>query len=221
MNEEEKLSPESFLKKFLKKTDVTKLKRLKITSSQISDALNNLTGNSGVITGVKPLFNTTIIGNAVTVNTASDDWGTSVKAIDTAKKGEILFIRAGGDDKAVWGELTSKTAKEKGIIGTIIYGAVRDVGAINEMKYPIFSRSIVPNAGSPKARGKINVPVICDDLTVNPYDIFIGDECGVVVIPKELLKQVVKEAMCIKSKEKEIISRIEKGHSLTSILELK
>jgi len=221
MNKEEKLSPESFLKKFLKKTDVTKLKRLNITSSQISDALNNLTGNSGVIVGVKPLFNTTIIGNAVTVKTASDDWGTSVKAIDTAKKGEILFIHVDGDEKAVWGELTSKTAKEKGIISTIIYGAVRDVGAIKEMKYPVFSKNIVPNAGSPKAEGKINIPVECNDLIVNPYDIVIGDECGVVVIPKELLKQVVKEAMCIKMKEKEIISRIEKGHSLTSILELK
>ncbi|HML04931.1 MAG TPA: RraA family protein [Methanobacterium sp.] len=221
MNKEEKLSPESFLKKFLKKTDVTKLKRLNITSSQISDALNNLTGNSGVIVGVKPLFNTTIIGNAVTVKTASDDWGTSVKAIDTAKKGEILFIHVDGDEKAVWGELTSKTAKEKGIISTIIYGAVRDVGAIKEMKYPVFSKNIVPNAGSPKAEGKINIPVECNDLIVNPYDVVIGDECGVVVIPKELLKQVVKEAMCIKMKEKEIISRIEKGHSLTSILELK
>ena len=221
MNKEEKLSPESFLKKFLKKTDVTKLKRLNITSSQISDALNNLTGNSGVIVGVKPLFNTTIIGNAVTVKTASDDWGTSVKAIDTAKKGEILFIHVDGDEKAVWGELTSKTAKEKGIISTIIYGAVRDVGAIKEMKYPVFSKNIVPNAGSPKAEGKINIPVECSDLIVNPYDVVIGDECGVVVIPKELLKQVVKEAMCIKMKEKEIISRIEKGHSLTSILELK
>ena len=221
MDEEEKLSPESFLKKFLKKTDITKLKRLNITSSQISDALNNLTGNSGVITGVKPLLDATLIGNAVTVHTASDDWGTSVKAIDTAKKGEILFIRVDSDDKAVWGELTSKTAKEKGIIGTIIYGAVRDVGAIKEMEYPVFSRSIVPNAGKPKVEGKVNVSVECNDVMVNPYDVIIGDECGVVVIPKKLLKQVIKEVMCIKSKEKEIISRIEKGHSLTSILELK
>lgn len=221
MSEEEKLSPESFLKKFLKKTDVNRLKRLNITSSQISDALNNLTGNSGVIRGIMPLFDTMIMGNVVTVDTSLDDWGTSVKAIDSAKKGEILFIHVDGDEKAVWGELTSKTAKEKGIIGTIIYGAVRDVGAIKEMKYPVFSKKIVPNAGSPKARGRINVSVKCDDLIINPYDIVIGDECGVVIIPKELLKQVVNEAMRIKSKEKEIISRIEKGHSLTSILELK
>ena len=221
MNEEEKLSPESFLKKFLKKTDVTKLKRLNITSSQVSDALNNLTGNSGVINGVKPLFDTMIMGKVVTIDTSFNDWGTSVKGIDSTKKGEILFICVDSDENAVWGELTSKTAKEKGIIGTIIYGAVRDVSAIKEMKYPVFSKNIVPNAGSPKAEGIINIPVKCDDLIINPQDIVIGDECGVVVVPKELLKQVITEAMSIKSKEKEIISRIEKGDSLTSILELK
>lgn len=221
MDEREKLSPESFLKKFSKKTDIAKLKRLNITSSQISDALNNLTGSSGVIKGVRPLFDAMVMGRSVTVATAADDWGTSVKAIDVAKKGEILFIYVDGEDKAIWGELTSKTAQEKGIVSTIIYGAVRDVGAIKEMKYPVFSKNIVPNAGSPKAEGKINIPVKCDDIIINPHDIVIGDECGVVVIPEELLGKVIEEAMNIKKKEKQIISRIEKGYSLSSILELK
>lgn len=221
MDDEEKLSPESFLKKFSKKTDFIKLKRLNITSSQISDALNNLTGNSGVIKGLMPLFDTRIMGEAVTVDTVSDDWGTSVKAIDAAKKGEILFINVDSDDNAVWGELTSKTAKEKGIVGTVIFGAVRDVGAVKKMRYPVFFKNIVPNAGNPKAEGKINVPVKCSDITVNPSDIIVADECGVVVIPKELLKQVVNKAMDIKKKEKQIIYRIEKGNSLSSILGLK
>jgi 3-hexulose-6-phosphate synthase len=221
MDNEKELSPESFLKKFSKKSEFKKLKRLNISSSQISDALNNLTGNSGVVKGVKPLFDTRVIGNAVTVDTTADDWGTSVKAIDRAKKGEILFIRVDDDDKAVWGELTSKTAKEKGIIATVIYGAVRDIKAIKEMQYPVFSKNIVPNAGSPKAEGEINIPVKCDNITVNPGDIVVGDECGVVVIPKELLSKVLKESVNIKKKEKEIISKIEKGSSLSSILELK
>ena len=221
MDDKKKLSPESFLKKFSQKSEFKRLKRLKVTSSQISDALNNLTGNNGVIRGVKPLFETIIVGKAVTVNTATEDWGTCAKAIDMAGKGEILLIYVDNDDNAVWGELTSKTAQEKGIIGTVIYGSVRDVGAIKEMKYPVFSKDIVPNAGSPKAEGKINVPVKCGDITVYPKDIIIGDECGIVVIPKELLNQVVKEALNIKKKEKQIIAGIEKGYSLSSILELK
>ncbi|MGZ7070008.1 MAG: RraA family protein [Methanobacterium sp.] len=221
MREKEKLSPESFLKKFSRKTDMAKLKRLKITSSQVSDALNNLTGKSGVINRVMPLFDTLIMGKVVTVNTAADDWGTCVKALDKVKKGEILFIKVDDDDKAIWGELTSRTAQEKGIMATVIYGAVRDVSAIKEMRYPVFSKNIVPNAGNPKAEGEINVPVKCDDITVNPYDFIVGDECGVVVVPKELLDDVINEAFNIKKREKIIISSINKGNSLSSILKLK
>ncbi len=221
MDTEEKLSPQSFLKKFSKKTDITKLKGLKISSSQFSDALYNLTGSSGVINGIMPLFDTRVMGKVVTVITAEDDWGTSVKAIDVAKKGELLFIHVNGDNSAIWGELTSKTAQEKGIVGTIIYGAVRDVGAIKDIKYPVFSKNIVPNAGRPKAEGKINIPVDCGDITINPQDFIIGDECGIVVVPKELLDEVINETLNIKKKEKKIISKVENGHSLSDILELK
>ena len=151
----------------------------------------------------------------------TDDWGTSVKAIDAAKKGEILVILVEGDDQAVWGELTSKTAQEKGIISTVIDGAVRDVGAIKELRYPVFSKEIVPNAGSPKAEGEINIPITCRDVTINPQDLIIGDECGVVVIPDEYLSEVVDETLNIKKKEAQIISKIEKNYSLTNILKLK
>jgi 3-hexulose-6-phosphate synthase len=216
-----KLSPESLLELFSPKFSDSKLARLNLTTSQVSDALNKITGNPGVISRIRPLFDKTVIGRAVTVNTMADDWGTSVKAIDIAKKGEILVIHVEGDDQAVWGELTSKTAQEKGIISTIIDGAVRDVGPIKELRYPVFSKSIVPNAGSPKAEGEINIPITCGNITVNPQDLIIGDECGVVVIPDEHLSKVVDETLNIKKKEAQIISKIEKGYSLSDILELK
>ncbi|MDI6724726.1 MAG: RraA family protein [Methanobacterium sp.] len=216
-----KLSPESLLDKFSPKFSYSKLIRSNLTSSQISDALKNVTGNSGVMKDIKPLLGNMVIGSAVTVKTDADDWGTCVKAIDVAKKGEILVIKVEGQDQAVWGELTSKTAREKGIICTIIDGAVRDIGAIKELRYPVFSKNVVPNAGSPKAQGKINITIECGDVTVNPGDIIAGDECGVVVIAKENLNDVIEEALNIKKKENEIIRRIEKGDSLSSILGLK
>ncbi len=221
MKEEGKLRADDFLKKFSGKTDIARIKRLNITSSQVSDALNNIGGGSGVIEGVMPLFDTRVMGSVVTVKTASNDWGTCVKAIDKAKKGEILFINVDGDDKAIWGELTSRTAKEKGIIATMIHGAVRDVAAIEEMEYPVFTRNIVPNAGHPLAEGEINVRVECGSITVNPHDLVVGDECGVVVVPQELLEDVLNEAIKIKKKEKKIVSDIKKGNSLSSILGLK
>ncbi len=218
---QKKLSPESILDKFSPKFSYSKLIRSNLTSSQISDALKNVTGKPGVMQEIKPLSDHMVIGKAITVKTETDDWGTSVKAIDAAKRGEILVIKVEGDDQAVWGELTSKTAQEKGIIAIIIDGAVRDIGAIKNSGFPVFSKKIVPNAGSPKAQGEINIPIECGNVTVNPGDIIAGDECGVVVIPYEKLGEVIEEAFNIKKKEDEIIKKIGKGYSLSSILELK
>jgi len=221
MEDKRKLSPESLLNKFSHKFSYSKLIRFKLTTSQISDALKNVTGYPGVMQDIKPLKSQMIIGTAVTVKTGVDDWGTCVKAIDTAKKGEILVINVDDYDQAVWGELTSKTAQKKGIIGTVIDGAVRDIEAIKKLNYPVFSKNVVPNAGSPKAQGEINIRIECGKITVNPGDIIAGDECGVVVIPKENLNEVIDEAMNIKRKEDKIIKKIEQGYSLSSVLELK
>ena len=220
MKSRKKLSPEGLLELFSPKFSDSKLARLNLSTSQVSDALIKVTGNPGVLSGIKPLLDKTIIGRAVTASTMADDWGTSIKAIDAAKKGEVLVIQVEGDDQAVWGELASKTAQEKGVISTVIDGAVRDVGAIKKLEYPVFSKTIVPNAGSSKAEGKVNIPLTCGNVTVNPQDLIIGDECGVIVVPDEHLNEVIAETLIIKKNEMQIISKIEKGYSFSEILGL-
>ena len=66
-----------------------------------------------------------IWGKLVTAHTSSNDWGTVLKAIDQSDAGKILFLKSDNDNKAIWGELTSKAAQNKKIKGTIIFGAVR------------------------------------------------------------------------------------------------
>ncbi len=221
MKKGRKLSPESLLDKFSHKFSYSKLVRFHLTTSQISDALKNVTGNPGVMQGIKPLSNVNVIGKAVTVKTDENDWGTCVKAIDIAGKGEIIVIKVDGYDQAVWGELTSKTAQKKGVICTVVDGAVRDIEAIKRLEFPVFSKNVVPNAGSPLNQGKTNIPIECGNVTVKTGDLIAGDECGLVVIPYESLKEVIDEALKIKKEEEEIIRKIEKGYSLSSILELK
>ncbi len=220
MRNKKKLSPESILELFSPKFSDSKLARLNLNTSQVSDALNKITGIPGVLSGIKPLMEGTVIGRAVTASTMTDDWGTSIKAIEAAKEGEILVIKVEGDDQAVWGELASKTAQENGIVSTVIDGAVRDVGAVKKLKYPVFSKTIVPNAGSAKAEGKVNIPITCGNVTVNPQDLIIGDECGVIVVPDIYLNDVIEETLRIKKNEAQIISKIEKGYAFSDILGL-
>ena len=225
MSKKMEISPESLLEQFSsKKTypEPVESRSEDLTTPQLSDALNLLTGKTGVIPFIKPIEkNTKVSGYVVTAKTKSEDWGTVLKAIDTAKTGQILFIDSEDDDNAVWGELTSKYAQKKGLAGTMINGSVRDVGAIRELSYPVFSRSIVPNAGEPKAEGQINVCLVYGDLQIKPGDWVMGDECGVVVVPAKLFQDVMEQASNLKKEEAKILNRIEDGQSLSEIFNFK
>jgi 3-hexulose-6-phosphate synthase len=215
----EKLSPANLLKQFSKGSTKQKNLNLKITTSQLSDALRKITGQNGVLVGTKPVKNSfRILGNATTVKTSANDWGTVIDGIYESKKGNVLVISCDRDDPAVWGEMASTAAKKQGMLGTVIYGASRDIAGINELDYPVFSRAIVPNAGNPVGEGKVNIPVICGRTTVNPGDLIMGDECGVVSIPVDVIDNVLKEAHKILDNENHIASQLNNGKSFLDIL---
>ncbi len=191
-----------------------------ISTSQLSDALQKINGSNGVIPYLKSVNGKKTFGKVLTVQTHELDWGTSVKAIDEAQNGEVIFINVDGNKSAVWGELTSKAAKKKGISGTIINGACRDFDAIKNINYPVFSKTIVPNAGKPLLDGKINVDICLNGIEINSGDYIFGDGCGVVVIPQNIFEDILKYFWEIKTSEKGIINQINDGKSLLEILKL-
>lgn len=218
----EKLSPESFLNQFSHRNSTYKLLKSKITTSQLSDALRNVTGQNGVLVGIKPVKKSfKIIGKATTVKTSANDWGTVINGIYRAKKGNILVISCDNDDSAVWGEMASTTAKKQGLSGTVIYGASRDVAGIKKLNYPVFSRDIIPNAGKPLAEGAVNIAVNCGSTIVNPGDFIMGDECGVVSVPKEITEEILEEAYKIVDNEDHIVRQLDSGKSFLDILGIK
>ena len=219
MDEKMKISPEGILKRFSSPHDEFELWIEELSTPQVSDSLKSIMNEYWVIPGVKPLKDEfKIMGRAVTINTPSYDWGTALKAINIAQKGDVLVIYSEEENNAVWGELTSKAAQEKGLAGTIVYGAVRDVNAIKNLNYPVFTRSIIPNAGEPLAKGNINAPIECEGVNISPYDVIMGDDCGVIVVPAEIFHQVMKEALKIKNSENELVRRIEEGWPLSEII---
>ncbi len=216
-----KLSPENFLDKFSNRSSSSTISSSRITTSQLSDAMRKVTGRTGVIRGIKPVQSSfKIMGKATTVKTSSNDWGTVVKGIYAAEKGNILVISCDRDDPAVWGEIASKTAQNHGLAGTVIYGASRDITGIKKLDYPVFSRDLIPNAGKPLAEGEVNIPVICGRTTIKPGDFIMGDECGVVSIPIEITEKVLEIAYEILNNEDHIIRQLDHGKSFLDILEI-
>ncbi|BBL62762.1 hypothetical protein MARBORIA2_10920 [Methanobrevibacter arboriphilus] len=194
------------------------------SSCQISDALNKLTRRDGVLKGLKSVNNKTAYGRVVTVESSSDDWGTSLLGIDACKKGNILFIKTSGPSSAVWGELTSTCSGEKGIAGTVIWGATRDINFVSENNYPVFAKETIPNAGNALGLGKVNIPIKISespDIIIKNGDFIFGDKSGVVHVPQELFCDVMIKALEIKANETNIISEIKKGKPLSQIVGLK
>lgn len=192
-----------------------------VSACQVSDAYNGISRRSGSIQSIKPINNQRVWGSIFTVETESDDWGTSALAIDEAAEGDILFFKVSDDDKAIWGELASTCARDNGIKATVIYGSARDLDALLYMDFPVFASNFCPNAGSALGLGTLNEPIVVEDVKINPGDFFIGDESGIVVIPKELFNQTMVATLGVKIKESKIIDDIADGKTLAQITGLK
>jgi 3-hexulose-6-phosphate synthase/6-phospho-3-hexuloisomerase len=165
--------------------------------------------------------NVRMVGRAVTVHTIAGDWAKPVEAIDVAKQDEVIVINNDGVmDVAPWGELATLSCKRKGISGVVIDGAVRDVDDIRAMKFPVFAKAIVPNAGEPKGFGEINAEIRCAGQYVRPGDWIIGDESGVVVVPQERAYEIARRALEVRKNEERIREEIRRGSTLSVVAEL-
>ncbi len=188
-----------------------------ISACQISDAYKGISHRSGTIKSIKPINNLKVWGSIYTAETTSDDWGTSALAIDGAGEGDVLFFKVDNDDKAIWGELASTSAKNNGIKATVIYGSVRDLDALLYMDYPIFASNFVPNAGMALGLGTLNQPIEVECNEINPGDFFFGDESGIIVIPKDLFNKVMVSALEVKLTESLIVDKLASGMTLAQI----
>jgi 3-hexulose-6-phosphate synthase/6-phospho-3-hexuloisomerase len=189
-----------------------------VSTANISDAMHR----SGELTGLKPVYqDIRMLGPAVTVRTYPGDWAKPVEAIDRAGEGDVLVIDAGGVGPAVWGELATHSARERGLAGVVIHGAVRDTPEIRELEFPVFASEFTPTAGEPKGFGEIDVPVSISRVKIHPGDWLVGDSDGVVVIPKARSAEVANRAMDVLERENRLRKEIQDGSTLSQVAYLR
>jgi len=191
---------------------------MQVSTPNISDAMHR----KGALLGlISVCGNVKMVGKAVTVQTFAGDWAKPVEAIEMAKTGDVLVINNdSGIHVAPWGELATLSCVKKGIAGVVIDGAVRDIDDIRAMKFPLFARAIVPNAGEPKGMGEINAEISCCGQYIYPGDWIVGDESGVVVISRERAYEVARRALEVKKTEARIREEIRRGSTLSVVSEL-
>jgi 3-hexulose-6-phosphate synthase/6-phospho-3-hexuloisomerase len=189
-----------------------------VSTSNISDGRHR----QGAMRDIFPINKgKKMVGTAITVQTFPGDWAKPVEAIDLAGPGNVIVVYNGSRHIAPWGGLATLSCKVKGIEGVIVDGAVRDVEEIRALDYPVFAGSIVPNAGEPKGMGEINAEIVCGGQTVRPGDYIVGDDCGVVVIPKERAYEVSRRAKEVEKVENRLYEEIRRGRTLSQVANLK
>ena len=162
-----------------------------------------------------------MVGRAVTCRTVPGDWAKPVEAIDTCAPGDVLVIDAGGVAPAVWGELATNSAVNRKLAGVVIHGAIRDTRDIERLGIPVFARHVCSQAGEPKGMGEIGGTLRIDGIECRPGDWIVGDEDGIVVIPKAKAVDTANRAMYCLEAENRLRSEINAQQStLAKVMDL-
>ncbi|KAI5123925.1 hypothetical protein M0805_006342 [Coniferiporia weirii] len=125
--------------------------------------------------------------------------------VDTAEHGSVIVINVPPEAKnAVWGGLMTAGAQARGALGVVVSGRVRDLAEQRELQFPLFARGHSTLGQSPFTRpAAVQVPLVVQPqpaecgfpaITVNPGDLVVGDEDGVVCVPKEMVEDVIRLA---------------------------
>jgi regulator of RNase E activity RraA len=119
-----------------------------------------------------------------------------LQAVDGCAADDVLIAAAGGSLRSgIWGELLSTAARNRGCVGVIVDGAVRDVSVMRRMNFPVFALGASPYDSQNRQRViDLDVPVEIAGVRFCPGDLVLADEDGVVVVPRELEEKVLRRA---------------------------
>ena len=143
-----------------------------------------------------------MVGVALTVKTCYGDNLMIHQALDMAGEGDVVVVsNEGGRNRSLMGEIMFEYAKRKGIAGIVLDGPLRDAGAIAAGGLPVYATGSTPGGPYKEGPGEVNVPVSCGGVEVHPGDIVVGDEDGVIVIPRRDAERVLREAQAFQKSD--------------------
>lgn len=191
----------------------------KLDTSTISDALDRL-GIAGQCLNIKPRDpRFRMAGRAFTMQygPVGKPAGTVGDYIDDVPPGSVIVIDNGGRENAtVWGDILTEIAHRRGIAGTVIDGACRDIALCLQLGYPVYSRSYSMRTGKDRVQlDATNLVVNIGDARVAPGDILRGDADGVVVIPQRHELEVLAASEEIDKTEAAIRQSVRDGKRLS------
>ncbi|MBN9221260.1 MAG: dimethylmenaquinone methyltransferase [Mesorhizobium sp.] len=188
-------------------------------SIPVAVAADYVRGTGPINGGIRPLRpagqQPRLFGRALTVLCEPPDFGAVLHALDIAEPGDVLMISAGGNaDFAMIGDILGGHFRDRGGVGIVCDGAVRDVGTLARFEdFAVYTRHVSPRAALSAERGAVNLPVSIGGRVVAPGDLVIGDDDGVMAFSPDAAREFLAPAQEKLATEARWISDLANGRS--------
>jgi regulator of RNase E activity RraA len=142
-----------------------------------------------------------IAGPAVTVSAPTGAFNVIKAGMQQTRAGDVLVVNGRASlNGALFGSNVCRGLLHRGVAGLIVDGAVRDISEIQADGLPVFARGTSAGMGSIDGPGEVNVPIACGGVVVNPGDIVIADEDGIVVVRPDDAEYVLNQVADLQAK---------------------
>ncbi|MGE8147634.1 RraA family protein [Pseudomonas frederiksbergensis] len=167
--------------------------------------------------------NVKVVGRALTLKLVGADAIAVNQALALIKPGDVLVIDTGGDHRhAPVGAVTSCAARCAGAVGIVVDGAVTDLLELREAGLPIFARgtSLLTTKLHGRGDSQINQPIHCAGVTVNPGDLVLADDNGVLFLDWSTAASVIEQALASDRAEPRLLERLRSGEPVAQVLKV-
>ena len=178
--------------------------------------VDSMSGRGALDYRIKPIEadRSSICGVALTVKAAPGDNMAVNGALDVAKPGDIVICATDSFvETAVVGDLLLGMLKNAGAAAFVTDGVVRDLKDVRGVGLPVFAMGVNPNSPTGGGTGSVGLPIMIGGVHVEPGDVIIGDEDGVVVVPQADLPQVLETIKEVRALEAEAEAKVKAGQN--------